>query len=50
MKKQAGPASKEYTSLERLQARLADADDNLIVGKCYLVAVVISRLSVAKDN
>ena len=33
MKKQAGPVSKEYTSLEAFQKRLVDIDDNLIVGK-----------------
>jgi len=32
MKKQAGPVSREYTSLEKFQARLASLEDNLIVG------------------
>ena len=32
MKKISGPASKEYTVLEKLQKRLADAEDNVIVG------------------
>eukprot|EP00112_Aurelia_sp_Birch-Aquarium-sp1_P016266 Seg3673.1 transcript_id=Seg3673.1/GoldUCD/mRNA.D3Y31 product="Protein disulfide-isomerase A3" protein_id=Seg3673.1/GoldUCD/D3Y31 len=32
MKKISGPASKEYTLLEKLQKRLADAGDNVIVG------------------
>ena len=33
MKKHSGPASKEYKDLDKLQNRLADAEDNLIVGK-----------------
>ncbi|XP_065060543.1 protein disulfide-isomerase A3-like [Rhopilema esculentum] len=32
MKKHSGPASKEYKDLDKLQNRLADAEDNLIVG------------------
>lgn len=32
LKKQAGPASKEYTSLEKLKQRMDNADENLVVG------------------
>lgn len=38
MKKQAGPVSKEYSTLEALQTRLNSIEDNLVVGKTVFLS------------